>query len=124
MFEIETGSPEYLHESVRSLRDKKYRLVQIHCTQCKVGENDGNELTYTFDKNLEMRQLRVLIPQEYVADSISNLYNYAFIYENEIKDLFGVKFRNLSIDFGGHFYKTSISTPMKKDTGEGKVNGK
>ena len=44
--------------------------------------------------------------------SISAVYPNAFLYENEIHDLFGVIIRNINIDYGGTLYRTAIKTPF------------
>ena len=36
----------------------------------------------------------------------------AFLYENEIHDLFGVVVKNINIDYGGTLYRTAIKTPF------------
>jgi ech hydrogenase subunit D len=35
-----------------------------------------------------------------------------FTYENEMHDLFGIKFPGLVLDFGGNFYRKAASTPF------------
>jgi ech hydrogenase subunit D len=44
--------------------------------------------------------------------SISNIFFPAFLYENEMKDLFGVKINNIVLDFNGNLYKVAQKTPM------------
>ena len=63
-----------------------YRLVQISCTLA-----DEFEITYSFDKNLDLINLRVSVPKtEPVIPSITEPYLCAFTYENELHDLFGL----------------------------------
>ncbi len=43
--------------------------------------------------------------------SVTAIYPYAFIYENEMHDLFGVTFKNLALDYGGKFFKIAEEKP-------------
>ncbi len=113
MDEMITCSPEFIYETVSEIRDANYRLVQIHCTNVKVGNTDGYEMTYTFDKEYVLKQVRTIFSPNFVLNSVSSLYEFAFLYENEVKDLFGVNFRNLTIDFKGNLYQTALRSPMR-----------
>ena len=44
--------------------------------------------------------------------SITDRFIAAFVFENEIHDLFGVSVRDIAIDFGGNFYVTAQPSPM------------
>lgn len=104
--------PKELIEKVRKLHKEGNRLVQICCT--KVGENSF-EITYSFDKDFKMTTLRVTIPLEIELPSITEVYSAAFLYENEIHELFGVSFKEINIDFKGHLYKKKIKYPFNVD---------
>ena len=43
--------------------------------------------------------------------SISSFYWPAFLYENEMHDLFGITVKGMAVDFKGHLYTTMIPTP-------------
>lgn len=101
-----TIGPDELLGRTSTYKASGYRLVQIHCTKV-----NGFELTYTFDKDHKTENLRMIIPEEQELQSISGIYWLAFLYENELKDLFGVKVVNLALDFGGTLYKVSEKTP-------------
>lgn len=97
-----------LKDKARELYDAGYRLVQISCTRL-----DCFELQYSFDKEYSFLSLRVRVPlEESRLESISGIYQNAFIYENEINDLFGVKVEGMSVDYKGNFYRTKIKTPF------------
>ena len=85
------------------------RLVQIGCTQ--IGEDF--EINYVFDKDFSLTNLRITVKQDTVIPSISGVYFGAFVYENEIHDLYGLSVAGMNIDFGGNFYRTTIKTPFK-----------
>ena len=84
------------------------RLVQIGCT--KVG--DDYEINYVFDKDYALTNLRITVKQDTVVPSVSSVYFGAFVYENEIHDLYGITVTGMNIDFGGHFYRTTVKTPF------------
>lgn len=86
-----------------------WRLMQICCT---VAGTDF-ELLYSFARESALQNLRVTLPREGASlPSITPIYLCAFLYENEIHDLFGVSFPGLLIDFQGHFLRTRQKTPF------------
>ncbi len=115
-------SKELLSETL-SLKNEGYRLVAISCTGLgkQTSEEDpsitienGMELSYSFDKDYDLLSLRVTTDTEEEISSISIMYPFAFLYENEIKELFGVKIKDISIDFNNTLYKIPVKTPFKK----------
>ncbi len=93
---------------VEEFRDGGYRLVQINCS--KVG--DVYEINYSFDKDYEFRNLRITVTADTEIPSISGMYWGAFIYENEMHDLFGIRVRGMNIDFKGHLFTTAVKFPF------------
>ena len=91
-----------------------YRLVQI----CATRYDETYELTYSFDLNGEMKSIRLIIPHDAEIVSISHIYSYSFLYENELKDLYGIKIKLLSVDYEGNLYRTSVKTPFNTPKGE------
>jgi ech hydrogenase subunit D len=85
---------------VDALRSGGWRIVQILC----VGNTEGVELSYTFGLELEMRSLRISVPAETSLPSITSLYPGAFLYENEIRDLFGVRIERIRSDWQGNVF--------------------
>ncbi|MEN6616518.1 MAG: NADH-quinone oxidoreductase subunit C [Syntrophorhabdus sp.] len=85
-----------------------YRLVQIGCSTLK----DAYELNYSFDRDYRFTNLRVCVGPKEEVPSISMVYENAFLYENEIHDLFGVPITNISIDYGGTLYRTALKNPF------------
>ena len=106
---IETISTDVLAERVRALKAAGYRLVQISATQLP----EEVEVTYSFDLDARLANLRVSVPASNLRlPSISALYGSAFLYENEIFDLFRVKVEGMNVDFGGNLYKTTVKFPF------------
>ncbi|MDP4151864.1 MAG: NADH-quinone oxidoreductase subunit C [Bacillota bacterium] len=91
-----------------TLKEKGYRLVQIGCTETET----EIQINYTFDKNYEFINLRLLSKRGESVPSIQSVYDCAFIYENEIAELFGINVTDMPIDFKGKLYKTAVSAPF------------
>jgi ech hydrogenase subunit D len=104
-----------LLETVSDIKTDGYRLGQICATTL-----DGKlEILYSFEKDCVLRNLRVETPAHGAElHSITAIYWPAFIYENEMHDLFGITFRNLALDFGGHFFKIANETPWNPQARE------
>ena len=99
-----------LLEKVKGLEADGYRLVQICCTR-----TDKLIVDYTFDdaKTYKFINYRMELPLEGAElPTISGIYLAAFIYENELHDLFGIKIENIAIDFGGNFYRIDAKQPF------------
>ncbi|MDR1495721.1 MAG: NADH-quinone oxidoreductase subunit C [Clostridiales Family XIII bacterium] len=94
--------------SVADVKTAGYRLGQA----CATKTEGGVELLYSFEKDEILKNLKVSLDEKRPEiQSISGIYWPAFIYENEMHDLFGVTFKNLALDYGGHFFKTAMPTP-------------
>ncbi len=106
------SSNELLGE-VLHRKNEGYRLVAITCTCI-----DGMELSYSFDKDYELLNLRINLGLEEEISSISFLYPFAILYENEIKELFGVRIKDITIDFNDSLYKIPVKTPFRKEEGK------
>jgi len=85
-----------------------YRLVQVGCTTLP----SAYELNYSFDKDYHFQNLRITVAPGEEVPSISVIYPNAFLYENEIHDLFGVVIKNINIDYRGTLYRTTIKVPF------------
>jgi ech hydrogenase subunit D len=100
-----------LLEKVSALEAGGYRLVQICCTR-----TDKLTVDYTFDDATEKYKFidyRIELPLENAElPSISGIYLAAFVYENELHDLFGIKIDGIAIDFGGKFYRIDAKQPF------------
>ena len=106
--EIVPIKKEELLNHVSIILNDGFRLMQISCTK---GEN-SYVVDYTFDKELKFYGVRVEIPLENPElPTISAICAPAFLYENELHDLFGIKIDNISIDFKGKFYRLATQAP-------------
>jgi ech hydrogenase subunit D len=101
--------PDALLAKVRELRGQGWRLVQIGATP--LGETI--ELNYSFDLAGKFLNLRLSLPAATAhVPSISSIYWCAFIYENEMHDLFRVQVEGIVVDYKGKFYKTTVPYPF------------
>ncbi len=97
-----------LVEMVASLRSSGHRLVQI----CATTLADRYEINYSFDKDRRFRNLKFTVLPGEAIPSISLIYGNAFLYENEIHDLFGITVEHMTTDFRGTLYMTRIPAPF------------
>jgi len=115
MTEKETQSispiePGRLLVETDALRAAGWRIVQVLC----IGTPEGAELTYSFGLGLELRSLRFTLPAADSLPSITPSYPAAFLYENEIRDLFGVKIERIQGDWDGRVYDVAEGKDGKK----------
>lgn len=93
--------------------DEGGRFVNLHA--CTV--EDGFELTYSFtDDETVIDNYRINIHEDDVVPAISPIWLAAFVFENEIHDLFGINIDGIAIDFGGNFYQIALDRPMRNAT--------
>jgi len=98
-----------LLEKVSALRKAGYRLVQISATRLP----ELVELTYSFDREHQLANLRLQVPAaESRIPSISSIFWCAFLYENELHDLFNLQVDGMAVDFHGHLYETAVKFPF------------
>jgi ech hydrogenase subunit D len=85
------------------------RLIAISCAVVE----GANEITYSFeDRDHVFRHLRIAVPPGATIPSVTPSYWGAFVYENEIHDLYGLTVTGMNVDFGGHFYATKVKYPF------------
>jgi ech hydrogenase subunit D len=108
--EISTITLEGLLAAAEAYHRAGYRLVQI--CGLKNPDDSGIELHYTFDKAYALVDLKLTIPAGVTLPSISPIYYCAFLYENELHDLFGISVEGNRLDFKGHLYKLAVPTPF------------
>lgn len=86
------------------------RFVQI----LAVNTDDGIDLVYSFmDASGALSNHKIKgVRKTQVVPSITDNFLAAFVFENEVHDLFGVTIENIAIDFGGNFYQLVQSEPM------------
>lgn len=111
---------EELLTRVQTLKHEGIRFVQM----CAETTGRGIDLLYTFYDETTQNALNLCvygIDESSRVPSIQGLYFAAFSYENEAHDLYGVRFVNMKLDFGGHFFNLATSEPMTIITPEMKA---
>ena len=101
--------PGELLPNVLKMRVEEYRLIQICSTRTK----EGFDLVYSFGKEYDMTNLIFSVGEDDEVISISDIFPPAFLYENEIHDLFGINIKMMNVDYKGNLYRLSQKTPYK-----------
>jgi len=104
---VELPNKHVLIAEVDRMRKYGYRLAQASITK-----KEKYDVLYSFEKNGELVNLRLLVDIGDSIESVSGIYPYAYLYENEMQDLFGLKIRHINVSFKGNLYHTSVKTPF------------
>ncbi|MGE5329155.1 MAG: NADH-quinone oxidoreductase subunit C [Deltaproteobacteria bacterium] len=92
----------YLLDEVKKLKKAGYRFVTASC----VDLGSDFMIYYHFDKDTQMKHLKIISSKEEEIPSISEIYFAGALPENEMKDLFGIRIKGLVLDYGGKFMIT------------------
>lgn len=90
----------------------------MRLSQACASYNDGKyELSYSFsdDDTLDYETLRVNIGLAERVPSIHNFYSCASFYENEMRELFGVKIELIEPDYHDKLYRIKAESPFLPD---------
>ena len=103
--------------SVSLLLDKalEQKKAGMRLSQACAAYVDGNfELSYSFanDETYQYHTLRVVVSPETEVPSITEIVPPAVFYENEMKELFGVKIQMISLDYENKLYRINADTPL------------
>ncbi len=112
---FEDLEPADVPARAEGLRAEGYRMVQM----CGITGEGSTELLYSFDRDHSLLNLRVRVLFGTAVGSITPTYWAAFVYENEIHDLFGVEFSDSRLDYKGNFFRTGTKTPWKGPEAKG-----
>ena len=95
-----------------------WRFVQILAATT----DEGIDLIYSFMKDGLLVNHKIKdVQKNDVVPSISDSFLEAFVFENEIHELFGVQIEGIAIDFQGEFYGVAVDEPMTVITPEQKA---
>ena len=92
-----------------------WRLSLINATTILPAEGETDEafdLVWAFVLGTEFETIRERITCADEVPSISAFFGAAFLYENEIRELFGINVTGLGLDLGGQLYKTATKVPF------------
>ena len=118
---FETVDLPYLFSKVADLKDEGMRLVQI----CATAQNEGAcQLLYSFDGSKGPINFKVNLGPDDEVESITRIYWPAFVYENEIQDLYGITFRHSELDYEGTFMSMSMRISEREDSDQHSDEGR
>lgn len=99
-----------LYDIMQKKYEDGYRLAQI----CSIAYEGYNEVIYSVAKEYEMENYVIELPIDEEIKSFSDIFPAATLYENEIKELWGVKVIGMALDYKNNFYRIQKDTPFKK----------
>jgi hypothetical protein len=70
------------------------------------------EIAWGFVKDGNLETIREQIVAGDAVPSISEFFGAAFLYENEIRELFGINVEGIGVDLRGQLYKTATKVPF------------
>ena len=109
-FPITEVTKDELYKIMEQKYNDGYRLAQILSVAYEV----YNEVTYSVAKEYEMENYKINLPIDEEIKSFSDIFPAATLYENEIKELWGVKVVGMALDYHNKFYRIEKETPFKK----------
>ena len=109
-FPITEVTKDELYKIMEQKYKNGYRLAQI----LSVAYEGYNEVTYSVAKEYEMENYKINLPIDEEIKSFSDIFPAATLYENEIKELWGVKVVGMALDYHNKFYRIEKETPFKK----------
>lgn len=102
-------------EKVAAYRSDGWRLAVINATAVLPGpeyEEGAVDVSWSFERGGCLEHLRERLKPGEGVPSISPVYGSAFLYENELRELFGVGVTGLTVDFAGSLYRTAERVPF------------
>ena len=108
-YELKILSPDQITIKAHSLRNKGARLSQI----CSVRTKDGFDLLYSYVIGYTFKNYKVSIKEDAEIESITAIFPNAFLYENEMSELFGIKIKYIALDYKNKLYDIAATTPFK-----------
>lgn len=109
-FPITEVTKEELYDIMQKKHDEGCRMAQI----CAVAYEGYNEVLYSVSKEYTLETFKVKLPVDEEIKSFSDIFPAANLYENEIRELWGVKVVGMSLDYDNSFYLIDEKTPFKK----------
>lgn len=108
-YDLKVLSPDQITIKAHSLKNKGYRLSQI----CSVRTKEGFDLLYSYVLDYTFKNYKISIAEDAEIESITEIFPNAFLYENEMSELFGIKIKYISLDYKNKLYDIAVETPFK-----------
>lgn len=100
-----------LYNTLLEKQRQGYRLTQI----CATAFEGYNELIYSVSLDYTFENYKIVLPIDTEIATLSDVYPSAMLYENEMKELFGVKIKSINPDYNNKFFRIAKETPFKKE---------
>jgi ech hydrogenase subunit D len=94
-------SPDNIVGETAKMKVEGYRFITLSCVELDEARVD---ILYHFDRDYQIKHLRLTVTKDALVPSISPVFFAAFLVENEIQDLFGIRFQGLAIDYDQTLY--------------------
>jgi ech hydrogenase subunit D len=105
-----------LIDRVVAYRYGGWRLALINVTTVLAtadgSSGDGYDVSWSFARGGELEHLREHLAPGETLPSLTQLYPAAFLYENELRELFGIEVIGLGVDLRGQLYRTAARVPF------------
>ena len=99
--EVISVSLDDIIEKVAKKKVEGYRFVTMSCAEL---DENTIDILYHLDKDLKLINFRLTVARNAAVASISPVYFAAFLVENEMQDLFDIRFTGLVIDYERTLY--------------------
>ena len=113
-YTLETVDIPTLYRIMLEKQRAGYRLVQI----CATAFEGYNEVIYSVAFDYTFENYKVIVPIDTQINTISDFFPSAMLYDNEMKELFGVKVTSINPDYNNKLYRIAKKTPFKKEIKE------
>ena len=110
-YTLETVDIETLYKIALERQRSGYRLAQI----CATAFEGYNEVIYSFALDYVFENYKIIVPIEAEINTISDFFPSAMLFENEMKELFGVQIKSINPDYQDKLYRIAVKTPFKKE---------
>lgn len=110
-YTLETVDMPTLYKIMLEKQRTGYRLAQI----CATAFEGYNELIYSVAIDYTFENYKIIVPIDEEINTISDFFPSAMLYENEMKELFGVKIKSINPDYNNKLYRIAKKTPFKKE---------
>jgi ech hydrogenase subunit D len=100
---------------VAAYREGGWRLAIINATTVLTApeaEDGAFDVSWSFAKDGQLEHIRLRIHLGEEVPSISESFGAAFLYENEMRELFGINVTGIAVDLRGQLYQTASRVPF------------
>ncbi|MEE8715773.1 MAG: NADH-quinone oxidoreductase subunit C [Coriobacteriales bacterium] len=93
-------------------RADDWRFLEVHAN--RPNKEGKVEIVWSFfdDRALQAVAYEAFVDPGSSVDSLSGIFPCAFMFENEMHDLYDITVRNISLDYHGNFYQVTCDAPM------------